>query len=391
MIDWSENMLIGSWRHALRALFTVVLCGIALPGSAAADDDFLGERVQLTTHDRFVKAGEAYFSPDGSRVIFQAVEQVEDGQLPDEFYGMYLGDVVFTDGRPELRDVRRVSPAGSANTCGWFDPVDPNVIWFASTVEPPREETDAPGYQRSGRYKWMFPPQMRVVKFDLRNGEPTPENLEVVVGDGTAYVAECSISPDGRYLLYCTLSTGQGDLFVRDLETGKDVSLITAPGYDGGPFFSPDGKRICYRSDRHNNNYLQLYVAELKFNEDGDIIGVEREHQVTDNRHVNWAPFWHPDGRHLVYATSQMGHRNYEVFIVDAMSEHDVDPPRDRYGTALRRITDFAGADVLPAFDPQGRYMMWTSQQGPSGTSQLWMAPFTLDPRMQSERASTER
>ena len=368
----------------LCALFTF----LGLSRSVFAEDAFLGECFQLTTSDRFVKAGEAYFSPDGTRVIFQAVEQVGEGEIPDEFYGMYLADLAFTNGRPELRDVRRVSPPGSANTCGWFDPQDPNLIWFASTVEPPREETDAPGYQRSGRYKWMFPPQMRVVKFDLRDGEPTAENLEVVAGDGTSYVAECSISPDGRYLLYCTLSTGQGDLFVRDLKTGKDVPLITAPGYDGGPFFSPDGKRICYRSDRHNNNYLQLFVADLLFNADGDIIGVEREHQVTDNRHVNWAPFWHPDGRNLVYATSQMGHRNYEVFIVDAVSEHDAQPPRERYGTALRRITSFEGADVLPAFDSKGRYMMWTSQQDPSGTSQLWIAPFTLDPRTQSERAN---
>lgn len=381
-------MSIGFHRN-----FTCVfLCALfTLPGalgSVSAEDAFLGECFQLTTSDRFAKAGEAYFSPDGTRVIFQAVEQVGEGEVADEFYGMYLGELAFTDGRPELRDVRRVSPPGSANTCGWFDPQDPNLIWFASTVEPPREETDAPGYQRSGRYKWMFPPQMRVVKFDLRKGEPTPENLEVVAGDGTSYVAECSISPDGRYLLYCTLSTGQGDLFVRDLKTGTDVPLITAPGYDGGPFFSPDGKRICYRSDRHNNNYLQLFVADLLFNEDGDIIGVEREHQVTDNRHVNWAPFWHPDGRHLVYATSQMGHRNYEVFIVDAMSEHDAEPPRERYGTALRRITSFEGADVLPAFDAKGRYMMWTSQQDPSGTSQLWIAPFTLDLRTQSERSN---
>ena len=381
-------MSIGFHRNVtcvfLCALFT--LSGLSSP--ASAEDAFLGECVQLTSSDRFLKAGEAYFSPDGTRVIFQAVEQVGEGAVPDEFYGMYLADLAVTNGRPELRDVRRVSPPGSANTCGWFDPHDPNLIWFASTVEPPREETDAPGYQRSGRYKWMFPPQMRVVKFDLRDGEPTAENLEVVAGDGTSYVAECSISPDGRYLLYCTLSTGQGDLFVRDLKTGKDVPLITAPGYDGGPFFSPDGKRICYRSDRHNNNYLQLFVADLLFNADGDIIGVEREHQVTDNRHVNWAPFWHPDGRHLVYATSQMGHRNYEVFIVDAVSEPDAQPPRERYGTAVRRITSFEGADVLPAFDSKGRYMMWTSQQDPSGTSQLWIAPFTLDLRTQSERSN---
>ena len=30
--------------------------------------------------------------------------------------------------------------------------------------------------------------------------------------------------------------------------------------YNGGPFFSPDGKRIVFRSDRKKKDYLQIYV-----------------------------------------------------------------------------------------------------------------------------------
>ena len=42
---------------------------------------------------------------------------------------------------------------------------------------------------------------------------------------------------------------------------GKNARRITqAKGYDGGPFFSPDGKRIIYRSDRKGNDLLQVYV-----------------------------------------------------------------------------------------------------------------------------------
>jgi hypothetical protein len=73
-----------------------------------------------------------------------------------------------------------------------------------------------------------------------------------------------------------------------------------------------------------------------------------------------------------------MGHSNYEVFIVDAMEDDGMMPAHIRYGTAQRRVTDQPGADVLPAFDPIGTRLMWTSQQDPGGTSQLWIADFAF-------------
>ena len=357
---------------------TLFLLTLSVIATAHAEGDFLGEGRQLTFPNQFAKAGEAYFSPHEDKIVFQAVARVGEGETEDPFYAMFVADLVESGSEIKLENIKRVSPEGSANTCGWFDPVDPNVLWFASTVGPPTA-SDAPGYQRgSGRYRWMFPPQMRIVKTNMDEADGTADSLEVIEGDGTAYVAECSISPDGRYLLYCTLDSNQGDIFIKDLETGEQIPLVTAPGYDGGPFFSPDGQRICYRSDRHGNNLLQIFVGTLAFDEDGAIIGLDREYQLTDNAHVNWCPYWHPDGEYLVYASSQMGHRNYEVFIVDAMEDDRVMPQHVRYGTAIRRVTDAEGADVLPVFDATGKWMMWTGQRDPTSTSQLWIAPFNF-------------
>ena len=353
---------------------------LAQESSESAGTGMLVEPVQLTFNDRFVKAGESYYSPDGSKVIFQAVEQVEEG-VHDDFYAMFVADTVRdASGRTRsLENIRRISPEGSANTCGWFHPTDPNIVIFGTTLAPPSDETP-PGYQRgSGRYRWQFPPEMRIVATDLRTNDGTANNLDTLAGDGNGYVAECSFSPDGRHLLYTSLESGQGDIYVKDLSTGRIAHLISAPGYDGGPFFSPDGRRIVYRSDRHGNNLLQVFVAELEHDEDGRIIGVTREHQVTDDSHVNWCPFWHPDGRHVLYSTSREGHRNYEVFMVDAMGDLDARPVTGRYGTGIRRVTDCAGADVLPAFNADGSELIWTSKRGPSETSQLWTASFRGD------------
>ena len=87
------------------------------------------------------------------------------------------------------------------------------------------------------------------------------------------------------------------------------VQITHAKGYDGGPFFSPDGKRLVYRSDRKGNDLLQIFVADLAFDGQGDITGVKAEHQLTNDDNVNWGPYWYPDGQHLIFATSRHGIR----------------------------------------------------------------------------------
>jgi len=334
----------------------------------------LGKPIQLTFGNRFVKAGESYISPDGKQVIFQAVAIPDEGEEPDTHYAMYLGELVHEGGDWRLDAIRQLTPEGSANTCGWFHPQDSGKVIFASTVTEPLGG-DTPGYQRgTGRYKWAYPPRMRIV--EARIDGDFPPSLSLLEGDESSYQAECSISPDGRHLLFTSHESGDGDIYIRDLQTGARHLVVGAPGYDGGPFFSPDGKRITYRSDRNNDNLLQIFVGELKFDEGGTIVGLEEEIQLTNNNHVNWAPFWHPDDTRLVYATSEAGHDNYEVFEVEAKRGAGVGHPA-RYGTGKRRITNTPGFDGLPAFDPTGNLMIWTSQQGGDG-SQLWIAPFEI-------------
>ncbi len=347
-----------------------------------AEVGILANHMQLTFADRFVKAGESYFSPDDSKVIFQAVELPPQGEAADPFYAMIVADIVRDDdGRiTGIDNIKRLSPPGSANTCGWFHPTDPNVVLFASTVDPPVEQKP-PGFVRdTQRYRWMFPPEMKIVRCELDNADGTAETIEVIYGNDSAYQAEASLTKDGQHLLFCDLTSNAGDLFIKDLTTGNINRIVQARGYDGGPFFSPDDKRICYRSDRRGDHYLQLFIGELARNERGEIVGLSREYQITDNGHVNWAPFWHPDGRFLVYATSEVGHHNYEIFLLDA-DPGDLEGSNGtiKYGTRRRRITHAANADVLPAFSADGSVMIWTSQRGADGESQLWVADFVIE------------
>ena len=333
----------------------------------------IGTPVLLTNPAVFRKAGESYFDPTGKKIIFQAIEHPKDGQEPDDDYGMYVGDLAFDDAGTitGLTNIIRISTIGSANTCGWFHPNDTSLVLYATTTTP-LVDGEIPGYQRSsGKYRWAFPPKMNIVTHNLNTGKITD-----LVTDNENYLAEGSWSPDGRHVVYCSLASGSGDIYITDLKNGSARLIIGDEGYDGGPFFSPDGKRIVYRSDRRGNDLLQLYVAELKFNDTGSIVGIEREFQLTDNEHVNWGPFWHPNNRFLIYATSEIGHRNYELFLCDADSGKT--NGTTRYGVRRRRITHAEGFDGLPAFDSTGNLLMWTSKRE-TGTSQLWVAPFIFN------------
>jgi dipeptidyl aminopeptidase/acylaminoacyl peptidase len=371
-----------------------------------AESALLTGHVQLTRREDFIKAGEAYFSRDGQRIIFQAIPVPKAGEGPDQFYSMYVADVSF-DGQAikGLTNIKRVSPAGSANTCGWFHPTDNNRLLFGSTIVAPSAK-GKPGFQvGTSRYIWQFPEEMEVVAVDLSSGGADAQQLKPLFSR-PGYDAECSYSNDGRFVLYANVDPAKAkpdghqdaDIYILDTKTSVQHPIVVAPGYDGGPFFSPDGDWICYRSDRAGNDLLQVYVAKLKYQVDADgtriPVGIEREYQLTHNEHVNWGPFWHPSGTFLVYATSEVSHRNYEVFAIEsdskkleALSSTDAAQAEASGAPSVvvpdartRRVTFADGADVLPVFSPDGEYMMWTSQRGPKleseekPSSQLWIA-----------------
>lgn len=366
----------------------------------ASEDAFFADAVQVTDEAMFSRAGESYFSHDGKWIIFQGSPRALFGSGPGGShanYGMYVAALTFDAGGSVtgMEEPIEVSPPGSANTCGWFYPGEPWRILFGSTLVEPSGAESA-GYQRgSSRYRWAFPVEMEVVTrvvqeiYDEYREEPKvtteldflPTEYEptVMFPKPEGYTAECALSPDGRHIVYCQVDpdTGVGDIWIRDLENGTEVRAVEADGYDGGPFFSPDGMRICYRSDRVGNNQLQLFVADLAFDENGSVTGIEREYQLTDNAHVNWAPYWHPSGEMLVYASSQVSHMNYEVFAIEVPALGAEDSGPGSYD--IRRITFADGFDGLPVFSDDGRHFMWTAQRGElygdedRPSSQIWI------------------
>ena len=326
----------------LKECICLLLLGTSASAEQLSEEPFLTHIEQLTFPSMgFEKAGEAYFSPDGQTIIFQAVPF---GERHYQIYCLNLTE----------RIPYRVSTGKGACTCGYFRP-DGKKIIFASSHESPEVEEEDP-LENTGKYKWDFTRYMNIYEADLDGSSLRP------LTSGPAYHAECGYSPDSSLIVYASNEDGSMNLYLIDAQ-GNFVTQLTHTThcYNGGPFISPRGDEVLFRADRETPDCLQLFVIGI----DG-----QNERQLTANGAVNWAPFWHPSGDVIAYTTSIHGHHAYEIYLLNIRTgiEH--------------RLTHTPTFDGLPSFSYNGTKMVWTSKRG-GGNCQIFMADFQMPLELQ--------
>lgn len=318
------------------------------PDVDASEDQHLANIHQVTIG--LPRAGEGYFSPDGEWIVYQAYP------VGYPFYQIYVQAI-------DERDPRRISPGRGRTTCAYFTR-DGKQILFASAHTRPdleaeekkaRDEAAAGGRRR---YQWDFDPNMDIYVCDFDG-----TNLKQLT-DAPGYDAEGSYSHDGKQIVFTSTRDGDPDLYIMDADGSNVRQLNNVDGYDGGPFFSPDDQWVIFRSDREQEHMLQLYA-----------ISVDGKHEVqltSDLNTVNWAPYFHPSGKYIVwtradYSRGPMG-ANFDLYTMDVSMTAD-----SFTGGETERITFHEKADVLPVFSPDGKKLMWTSSRTQDGSSQLWI------------------
>lgn len=295
---------------------------------------------------------EAYFSPDGSRLIFQRAPK---GDGCDQIYSMKI------DGS----DLKQLSNGQGKTTCAYFTPDNKHII-YASTFKalpicPPRPDM-------SQGYVWALYPSFDIYRANLDGSQPT--RLTTTSG----YDAEATIRSDGT-IVFTSLRNGDLDIYRMD-KNGRNVRRLTTEfGYDGGPFWSYDGKQIVYRAHHPQTEQEKAdYAALLKNNliRPGNLeIWVMDENggnkrRVTNNGKANFAPFFFPNGQRIIFSSNMDDPRgrNFDLYAIN------ID------GTKLERITYNDTFDGFPMFSPDGRKLVFASnrQAAKKGETNVFIA-----------------
>ena len=372
------------------AICVALALGVAIGAFAQSapqngEADVLTRIRRLTIEGR--RAGEGYWSPDGTRLTFQS--EREPG---NPFYQIYTLDLA-------TGDTRRISPGYGKTTCSFFRPGSDQIL-FASTHHDPKskqfqqDELDFRASGKTRRYSWDYD-----IEFDIyayapgssdRRGGPSDPPAFTRLTNANGYDAEGSYSPDGQWIAFTSmrdaynrpLSSAEqkqlevdpsyfGEIYIMRADGSSQKRLTSVPGYDGGPFFSPDGKRIIWR--RFDTTGLIANVFTM--NPDGTDV-----RQITDFGAMSWAPYIHPSGQYILFATNKLGFENFEIYMVD------IDGKKEPV-----RVTYSDGFDGLPVPSPDGRQLAWTSTRGGGSGGQIFLAQWNHVRAVEALRAAPGR
>jgi Tol biopolymer transport system component len=325
---------------------------------AYQERDFLTRVRRLTVEGK--RAGEGYWSPDGKRLVFQS-----EREAGNPFYQIYVLDLV-------SGETKRVSPGVGKTTCAFFRPGSDDIE-FASTHADPRSreyQDQELAFRASGkerRYSWDYDPEMDIYSYDGKSGALTR------LTSAKGYDAEGSYSPDGQWIVFSSMRgaydhpldsaetkwladnpSNFAEIYIMRADGSSQVRLTTSPGYDGGPFFTPDGKRIVWRRFDEQGLIADVWTMNVD--------GTDQT-QITSFGSMSWAPYMHPSGEYLLFASNKLGFDNFELFMVDAAGTKEP-----------VRVTYSPGFDGLPVPSPDGRSLAWTSSRAGGSAGQLFLA-----------------
>jgi TolB protein len=298
---------------------------------------------------------EAYWSPNGKWLAFQSNNPRWDVQC-DQIFAMNVkkagGDSTY---RP-----RPISKNRGRTTCSYFMPGNKRVL-YASTVSGGAACPPTPDLRRGGKYLWPIYDTYDIYVADLKG------RVKRRLTDTPGYDAEAVVSPRGDKILFTSDRSGDLELWTMNLD-GSDQRQITRElGYDGGAFFSPDGRRIVFRASRPKTEeavreYKELLKEGLVAPTDMEIYTCNADgtgmRQVTHLGKANWAPFFHPSGKKIIFSSNHQSKRGYDFQLY--MINED--------GTGLEQITTESIFNSFPMFSPDGKKLVFSSNRDNKGT-----------------------
>lgn len=285
---------------------------------------------------------EAYFSHDGRKVIFQSTRPP------------YNCDQIFTM-NADGSDLKAVSTGKGRTTCGFYTPDGSRIIYASTHLGSPDCPPDP---DRSLGYVWGL-----YRTFDIFSAKPDGSELRrLTTADG--YDAEGTIAPDGKSIVFTSTRDGDLELYSMNLDGSNQKRLTNAIGYDGGAFHSQDSQWIVWRAGRPSTppdvqRYKDLLSKEAVMPSRLEIFIMKadgtQQKQLTSNGAANFAPYFHPNGRQIVFASNVNNPNprspNFDLYLIN------------RDGAGLQQITFDEAFDGFPMFTLDGKKLIWASNR----------------------------
>ena len=316
-----------------------------------------GQATHLSNLKQLTHGGqnaEAYWAPDGSKLIFQSTR---GNSQCDQIYMMNA------DGTNQ----HMVSTGKGVTTCAYFLPDSKHFV-YASTHEA-GDACPAPA-DRSKGYVWAVYPG-----FDIYVADETGK-IEKKLTNAPGYDAEATVNWKKNQIIYTSKSSGDLDLWTMKPDGSGKKQLTKTEGYDGGPVFSRDGNMMVWRAFHPDTaDKLKTYrdllqedlTAPMKMelwvaNADGS-----KARQITQFGCASFAPTFTPDGKKILFSSNKhkCDSRDFELYLIN------VD------GTGLEQVTNYGGFTSFPEFSPNGKTLVFASSY--QGTGNYEFNIFTAD------------
>lgn len=313
------------------------------------------------THLKNIK--QLTFGGDNAEAYWSFNSRMLSFQSNNKAWGVNCDQIFYLDVKKSdlKKQPKRISTGDGRTTCAFFMPGDKTILYASTHLggkDCPKDPERVPG----GKYLWPIYDTYDIFIADLKG------TIKKQLTHTPGYDAEATVSPAGDKIVFTSTRNGDLDLYVMDID-GSNVKQITNEiGYDGGAFFSPDGKKIVFRASRFTTeeekqeylDYLkQGLVAPTKMeiftcNVDGSELK-----QITNLGKANWAPFYTPDGKKIVFSSNHHAARGFQfnLFMVNAED-----------GSALEQLTYDGVFDSFPMFSPDGKKLVFSSNRNNNGT-----------------------
>ncbi len=290
---------------------------------------------------------EAYFSPDGAKLIYQG------HGIDSECDQVYVMNV---DGSEK----QRVS-TGGRNTCAYF--LDPKTVLFSSTFA---SGLDCPaGRDKTKGYVWDIFKSYEVYTQTLGD-DSTRRPLTTSEG----YDAESTVC--GEKIVFTSARSGKSlDIFTMRKDGTGVKQLTHRLGYSGGPVYSPDCRRIVFRAhypdSKPEQKAFSAAIAEGYIPQGNLEVYVMNENgsgttQLTNLKTSSFAPTFYPDGKKVLFSANPDHTRTFHLWAVDAKKSKQKHP---------EQITHAGTFNGFPMFSPDGKHVVFASNRNSKNPREL--------------------